>query len=180
MSFDLAAGGFLMTVYISNAASKFFTNTMPDVAGLQTLGSAFCPTIYFPNENTFSEVVPGTPSRTGFASAWEGRLLISGAGLYTFCTMSDDGSTLAVNGSLVVDNGGMHGKVRVCSAPSTLSAGFHLLYAYYFQAGGAGSMEVTYSGPDTGGVREIVKSTGDESSMPMDKNIVSTVPVHCV
>jgi hypothetical protein len=57
-------------------------------------------------------------------------------------------SKLYADGSLLVDNEGLHGMVERCQ-PKFLSAGSHIIYIEGFQAGGGVGMVVRYSGPDT-------------------------------
>ena len=135
-----------MSVYASTSQ----LTSMPDVSTLQFIGSAFVSTINFPNANNgaeFGAVVPGTPYNN-FAATFTGQLIVSTGGSYTFCTASDDGSTLSVDGTRVVDNSGLHSIQTICSS-ITLSGGVHSVYIDYFQAGGLTAMQVTYSGPDT-------------------------------
>ena len=126
--------GFLMKVYNTSSLGRF--RTMPDVTPLPLIGSAFISTIDFPlthGADTFSARVPRTP-RNLFAATWEGLFPVTAPGLYSFCTNSDDGSTLSIDGSRVVDNGGVHSATTVCSPGAFLAAGAHSLYADYFQS----------------------------------------------
>ena len=66
-------------------------------------------------------------------------------------------SRLYVDGPLLVDNEGLHGMVERCGAKD-LSAGSHIVYIEGFQAGGGVGMIATYSGPDTGGEKVLIKS----------------------
>ena len=135
-----------MSVYASNSD----LTGMPNVSAVQFIGSARVSTINFPTMGTpdaFDAVVPGTPYND-FAATFTGQLIVSTGGPYTFCTASDDGSTLSVDGTLVVDNRGLHGTQTVCSS-ITLSGGVYAVYIDYFQAQGNNAMQVTYSGPDT-------------------------------
>src|SRR3982751_6292607 len=43
-----------------------------------------------------------------FSVEWSGWLRIDRDGQYTFSTRSDDGSTIEIDGRVVVDNGGVH------------------------------------------------------------------------
>ncbi len=52
------------------------------------------------------------------------------------------------DGSLLVDNEGLHGMVERCQ-PKFLSIGSHIIYIEGFQAGGGVGMVARYSGPDT-------------------------------
>ena len=86
-------------------------STMPDVQGLTLVGQTYVPVINFLGEDKFQAAIPGTPGDY-FATTFQGRISVSTAGTYTFCTNSDDGSDLTIDGSLVVDNGGLHGTTK--------------------------------------------------------------------
>ena len=47
-----------------------------------------------------------------FSVEWSGWLRIDGPGQYTFSTRTDDGSTIEIDGHVVVDNGGVHEAIR--------------------------------------------------------------------
>ena len=149
-----------MTVYTPNSGISFSSiSTMPVISSLNYLGSTYTAAIDFPVATTasiWSSLVPGTPN-TNFAATWTGQFLVITSGTYTFCTDSDDGSTLYVDGSMVVNNFGLHPSTLVCSTATLLSAGTHALSANYFQAGGDVAMMVTYSGPDTGYASSLVQ-----------------------
>ncbi|MEM6812137.1 MAG: PA14 domain-containing protein, partial [Pseudomonadota bacterium] len=78
-------------------------------------------------------------------------LTITTGGTYTFQTRSDDGSMLFLDGVQIVDNDGLHGPVTVTSAGQALTAGTYTLEATFFERGGGQVMDITMSGPDTGG-----------------------------
>ena len=101
------AGKWLMKTYSSNSG----LSTMPDVNSLTFVGQTYVPTINFQGEEMFQSAIPGTPGDR-FATTFQGRFLVQSAGIYTFCTASDDGSDLSIDGSLVVDNGGLHSTRR--------------------------------------------------------------------
>jgi hypothetical protein len=86
-------------------------STMPDVTGLTLVGQTYVPEINFWGEEKFQAAIPGTPGDY-FATTFQGRISVATAGIYTFCTNSDDGSDLTIDGSLVVDNGGLHGTTK--------------------------------------------------------------------
>jgi len=71
-----------------------------------------------------------------FSARWYGYLAIGRPGSYTFAVTSDDGSTLRVDGALVVDNGGAH-SAATRSGQVWLGRGPHFVTLEYFQAGGA-------------------------------------------
>ncbi len=58
-------------------------------------------------------------------------------------------SKLYIDGTLLVDDDGLHGMVERC-ATRFMTAGMHSVYVTGFQAWGGVGMEIRYSGPDTG------------------------------
>ena len=101
----------------------------------------------------------GGPPPPTFRARWFGYLTVPRAGDYTFALTSDDGSTLQIDGQLVVDNGGTHtaatqtGRIR-------LERGPHFVLLEYVQAGGAYEMgwAWTRDGPQLEGVSRWVLS----------------------
>ena len=85
-----------------------------------------------------------------FNFEFDGYLYISAAGAYDFQTTSDDGSRLSVNGTVLVENDGLHGNTTITSAKVTLAGGAHTINAKYFEYEGGQSLTVRYRGPDTG------------------------------
>ncbi|MCB9916016.1 MAG: c-type cytochrome [Planctomycetes bacterium] len=119
---------------------------------------------------SYYEVDPGpyapefaglTPARTGvvrdelalpahredrFAVVFEGRLPIREAGRYAFRTRSDDGTTVWIDGALVVDNSGDHA-AREARGTVELDAGEHALRITYDERAGEEVFEAWWSGP---------------------------------
>ena len=83
---------------------------------------------------------------TNYAIRFYGQLSIPAGGTWTFFTRSDDGSRLWIDGTLVVNNDGIHGsQEQQGSIP--LSAGHHDILVGYFQATGGDALVVSYQGP---------------------------------
>jgi hypothetical protein len=146
---------------LSSMPSSYLLNS------LQYVGGNFVPAINFPaivGGSNFRQFVPGTPEHN-FAATFTGQVVVRNAGSYTFCTSSDDGSDLSVDGRMVVDNQGLHSMNRVC-ASTDLSAGAHVLYANFFEQGGAAGFIATWMGPDTGGGEVPVPSVGVQNLAP--------------
>ena len=76
----------------------------------------------------------GSPPEV-FSTTWTGSIVVLRAGTYTLATVSDDGSSVFVDGRLVVDNGGNHG-ARLATGLVHLARGTHAVWIHYFQAGG--------------------------------------------
>lgn len=67
-------------------------------------------------------------------------------GKYTFYTQSDDGSRLAIGGTTVVDNDGLHGSLEK-SGGAYLRAGKHGIEVTFFERTGDQVLTVSYEGP---------------------------------
>lgn len=78
--------------------------------------------------------------------AFAGYIEVPRDGVYTFYTRSDDGSSLSIGDTLVVDNDGLHGSAER-SGSVALAAGNHPIRVLFFQRGGDIDLEVSYEGP---------------------------------
>ena len=67
--------------------------------------------------------------------AWNGWINIQPEGEYRFYTTSDDGSSIIIDGELVVDNGGFHGE-QTRTQKLTLTEGMHRIIISYFNGTG--------------------------------------------
>ena len=138
---------------------------IPDVSMLKMVGEAEdIPKIAFSRFSQFRKLVPETPS-SNYMWVFYGSLRIKGEGWYSFCTTSDDGSRIILDGTLLVSNDGLHGAKRVCSSRK-MERGSHDVVVEGFQAGGGVYQTVTYSGPDTGGARLYMRSVGENAGEP--------------
>ena len=95
----------------------------------------------------------GAPMTDAFYVRWTGVLRVAAAGKYVFYTESDDGSRLSVNGTVVVDNGGLH-PMEERSGELELKAGDHALKLEMFENGGQAGCRLSWEGPGT--AKEIV------------------------
>jgi hypothetical protein len=99
------------------------------------------PYLIFSWESTFPVSTPL------FSAEWIGRIEISTAGRHAFRLESDDGSTLEIDGRLVVDNGGMHQPVSV-SGVVRLDPGLHAVRLRYANDAFTGALRVFWTPPD--------------------------------
>lgn len=81
-----------------------------------------------------------------FSIEWQGYLVIDQPGDYRFALDSDDGSTLDIDGTRLVDNGGIHRQARV-EGSRHLDAGMHAIRVRYFQAGERSRLLVQWAMP---------------------------------
>ncbi len=102
-----------------------------------------------------------------FAAKYEGQLNVSEAGSYTISLSSDDGSMLFVDGVPVLDNDGLHA-TRTRSVTLDLDEGSHDIEVRYFENGGSQTLQMTWSGPDTGGARVLVDGDALSSGAQAD------------
>lgn len=85
-----------------------------------------------------------------FNFQFEGYLYISNEGSYQFQTYSDDGSRVAIDNDIVVDNDGQHGPRTISGALVFLNSGPRVINVKYFDYTGGQNLVVRYKGPDTG------------------------------
>ena len=90
---------------------------------------------------------PGLP-KYDFALQFKGWILIKSEGTYQFYTMSNDGSCLAIDNHLVVNNDGEH-MMEEKSGSIMLTPGRHAIEVTYFQSGGGKGLTVMMEGPGT-------------------------------
>ncbi len=83
-----------------------------------------------------------------YAVSFTGKLNITTAGYYTFETLSDDGSTISIDGQLVVNNDGLHAG-RYKSSRVYLEEGSHEIKINYFESTGGDFLAVYVSQPNT-------------------------------
>jgi hypothetical protein len=81
-----------------------------------------------------------TSAPPAFRARWYGYLAVGQPANYTFATTSDDGSTLSIDGQLVVNNEGVHG-MQTASGGIRLEPGSHFVLIEYAQAGGDYGMQ---------------------------------------
>jgi hypothetical protein len=79
------------------------------------------------------------------------------AGTYQFHLLADDGATVGVDDTVVVDHDGLHGATER-SGSVFLTAGSHTLYVRYFEAGGHARIRLDWTQP--GGSRETCAPPG--------------------
>ena len=109
-----------------------------------------------------------------FAAKYEGQLVVEQGGSYTINMASDDGSMLFIDGAPVLDNDGLH-STRTRTVTLDLDEGAHDIEVRYFENGGSQTLQLTWSGPDTGGVNQLIDgdafrhgADADNLSLPED------------
>ena len=81
--------------------------------------------LYYSNDAKFVQDIPEFKAMDHYVMRWRGQIAIPQKGIYTFKTVSDDGSMLYIDSKLVVDNDGLHGARAKKGNTEPLSAGKH-------------------------------------------------------
>ena len=98
---------------------------------------------------TTSPNLSALPTRANeYALQFHGFINVPETGVYTFYTISDDGSQLYIGNEKVVDNDGCHGDLER-SGDRALAAGLHPLTINYFQNDAGQTLQVFIKGPHT-------------------------------
>jgi PA14 domain len=82
-----------------------------------------------------------------FSVRWTGYLTVPRSGSYVFATTSDDGSSLYIDGRIVVDNSGQHASMTQTGGVR-LTEGSHRIRLDYSQQGGAWAFEWSWARDD--------------------------------
>lgn len=99
-----------------------------------------------------------TKRRNNFALVFDGQLTVPKSGDYGFTLSSDDGSRLEIDGSVVIDHDGVHGR-STKKGKAVLTEGEHPIRVSYFERDGEESLYLGWSGP---GFKETPLSVGDK------------------
>ncbi|GAK53755.1 hypothetical protein U14_05029 [Candidatus Moduliflexus flocculans] len=86
--------------------------------------------------------------RTNFSIRWTGWIRIDNDGVYRFGTKSDDGSFVAIDQTLVIDNGGVHASQEAWGEVF-LSKGMHHIEMSYFNSEAAYRFAAFWAPPNT-------------------------------
>ena len=131
------APGLNVSFYDLSAAAP---STMPAFASLTPYLVTTATSI---NVASTSGVFANSTRSDTVGAVYEGWINVPADNLYTLSTESDDGSRLYVGSTLLVDNDGLHGMVKV-SADIGLKAGRHHVRVEFFENGGGAGLIVRY------------------------------------
>ena len=120
--------GFTGTIYFLESG----TGTLPDFQTLNPVGTLYTTALDI-SPRSFEEGFPGITNRfEWFAIRYEGLFEVISPGDYIFRLLSDDGSRLYINDTLVIDNNGVHPPAEM-TGQVTLTSGGHRITVDYFQ-----------------------------------------------
>ncbi|MFT7159499.1 MAG: outer membrane protein assembly factor BamB [Bacteroidia bacterium] len=117
----------------------YFQGTFKSVADFQTL-----PVLKTGVESTVT--LNPILRENNFALRYTGFIKVVKAGIYTFASRSDDGSTVSVGEDLIVDADGSH-SAKVVNGKVALKVGYHPIVINYFQGTEGKALELFYEGP---------------------------------
>ncbi len=146
----------------SNVASVPFSTTPTFVGTI--------PNINWPTQSDSIARWLGAPtSRWGIR--FSGSISIPTAGNWSFGINSDEGSQLYIDGSLVIDNDGLHGMVNLTGSV-VLTTGYHTFEIRYFEDGGNNGMIATWRSPSASAYTVIPSSafSSAAASAPLSVN----------
>ncbi len=116
---------------------------LPPLATMTPAGVLFAKEINV-TRKPMSGGFPGIdPARNeNFAIRWEAPLIVDNEADYTFRLVSEDGSTLQIDGTPIVDNDGARDNVAEKAGPVHLVKGTHAITVDYFQSTGQVALQV--------------------------------------
>ena len=91
--------------------------------------------------------LPNNGSKSNYAVRWQGRFVPKKTGTHKFWTESDDMSYLYVGYKEVVDNGGLHGKIKKDGTFNMTKGKEYLIEIFFSEKGGGDEMKVWFKGP---------------------------------
>jgi PA14 domain len=108
-----------------------------------------------------------------FSARYSGFIRVPAEETYTFALESDDGSTLSINGKLLIDNGGVH-PMQDKRADITLTAGDHAFVVEYFQGTGEAGLRLMWGLKSSKKVKNVSKESfffkkGADEAIAWDK-----------
>ena len=109
---------------------------LPDIEALVPLRTAVTPGLD----------LAARPGADDFGLVFEGFVNVPADDIYTFTTISDDGTRLFIDGQLVVDNDGQHAP-QAASGEIALARGWHALRLEFFEARGGEALSVEWQRP---------------------------------
>ena len=108
------------------------TRSLPDFDTLSSLGTIYTKELNI-QRRSWTNGFPGVTDRfEWFGIEYKANFTVKKAGRYTFTLLSDDGSKLFIDDSLVIDNDGLHGQLEK-SYSFELDKSTHKIKIQYFQ-----------------------------------------------
>jgi len=135
-----ASTGWDVTIYVSTLPGDLLEFPL-DPLVLKTVSHTSAQYIFFHNNS--ADYFPGAPANN-FALIATSNIAVA-AGSHQFCTKSNAGSWLYLDGSLLVKNEGLNTSISVCQ-DLVISQGFHNLTINYFSSSGGAILEVYMDG----------------------------------
>jgi 4-amino-4-deoxy-L-arabinose transferase-like glycosyltransferase len=106
----------------------------------------------------FSDTTHKHFDRARFSVEWTGTIVLPRKGRYTFATTSDDGSSVELDGKIIVHNMGVH-SLRKRTGFRIMKPGPHAIKVRYFQVGAGAVMRLHWTPAGRRGGLEVVPGT---------------------
>ncbi len=137
-TFDGSSGAGLMAhAYLNNEGKS-----LEEILKTDPVKQGPVDRIHVLSERDFDEFVEN------YALRFSGKIEIPKDGSYDFRLVSDDGSFLYIDGTLIIDNGGYHG-ARPIDGEMYLTAGSHNIELTFFQGGGGAALSLQWFNRET-------------------------------
>jgi PA14 domain/von Willebrand factor type A domain len=109
------------------------TRSLPDFNRLRPVRTIYADSLDVPSRS-WSAGFPGYPDLIEwFAIQYTGMFVCRNPGQYSFRLVSDDGSKLFMDGSVLIDNDGLHSPATKQSKQTTIDGASHTMVLQYFQ-----------------------------------------------
>lgn len=120
-----------------------YTGTISSVSALDTMTPVRNGITNTTGSTPIVSINTPSPRADQFGIIWTGFIQVPADNIYTFYTTSDDGSTLSIGNTVVVNNDGAHGS-QERSGFIALRQGLHAITVRYFEATGGQSISVSW------------------------------------
>ena len=137
--------------------SYFATKTPNATQNTSAWGTNLYTTVNLANCGNFPQTPVAFTTNLVFEAFWQGTFVAQTAGTYGFQTSSDDGSSMYVDGTLVVSNEASQG-VTARAGTIVLGPGPHSIAIHYENSGGACGFGVQYQPPGASGFTPLPNS----------------------
>lgn len=125
------------------------TRKLPDFDTMVSLGKIYTKEINIP-DRSWTSGFPGVTDRfEWFGIEYNATFTVKRTGRYTFALLSDDGSKLFIDDSLVIDNDGVHGPMEKDNV-FDLNGSTHKIQIQYFQGPKTQIALQLFAKPDNG------------------------------
>ncbi|WP_413292393.1 Ig-like domain-containing protein [Bdellovibrio sp. HCB185ZH] len=151
LSAELGAVSASTAVTVSNSATEGFTNDGVGLTGTyhngKTLSSLKGSRIDATVDFTWGSGTAPLGVGDNFSIRWSGKIKARYSETYTFCTRSDDGVRLKINGSYVVNNWTDHGETENCGSVALTAGSLYAIEMDFYESAGDSVVRLFWQSP---------------------------------